>query len=79
MKKLVKFLMANVIAVTMFIAVFSPQSVEAAESKEPLVSIDFAQGADDVVLTGAELVNDLTRGNVLKLNGTESSTQSAEH
>ncbi len=74
MKRLVKFLAANTFVFAMLIAMLPVQSVEAAETSEPLVSIDFAQGAGDVVLTGAEIVNDSTRGNVLKLNGTESRT-----
>lgn len=74
MKRLVKFLVANVFIVTMLIAMIPSKSVEAAEIVNPLVSIDFAQGAGDVVLTGAEIVNDSTRGNVLKLNGTGSRT-----
>ncbi|MBQ2987383.1 MAG: family 43 glycosylhydrolase [Tyzzerella sp.] len=74
MKKLVKFFMVNIFIVTMLIAMFPSKSVEAAGTQNPLVSIDFAQGAGNVTLTGAEIVNDSIRGNVLKLNGTGSRT-----
>lgn len=74
MKRLVKFLVANTFVFVMLVAMLPVKSVEAAEISEPLVSIDFAQGAGDVVLTGAEIVNDSTRGNVLKLNGGNSRT-----
>ena len=56
MKRLVKFLAANVFIVAMLVAMLSVKYVEAAETSEPLVSIDFAQGAGDVALTGAEIV-----------------------
>lgn len=36
---------------------------------DPLISIDFANGAGDVELVDAELVQDPTRGQVLKVNG----------
>ena len=36
---------------------------------DPVISIDFADGAGDVELVNADIVNDVTRGNVLKING----------
>lgn len=36
---------------------------------DPIISIDFADGAGDVELVDAELVEDPTRGQVLKVNG----------
>ena len=69
----------TIIVFVMLVAMLPVKSVEAAEISEPLVSIDFAQGAGDVVLTGAEIVNDSTRGNVLKLNGGNSRTSYATY
>ncbi|MBQ3708291.1 MAG: hypothetical protein II889_10330 [Clostridia bacterium] len=40
-----------------------------AAAADPVISIDFADGAGDVELVNAEIVNDVTRGNVLKVNG----------
>ena len=56
MKRLVKFLAANVFIVAMLVAMLPVKYVEAAETSEQLVSIDFAQGAGNVALTGAEIV-----------------------
>ncbi len=41
----------------------------AASAADPLINIDFANGAGDVELVEAEIVEDATRGNVLQVNG----------
>ena len=48
------------------LAVILTVSIAAAD---PIISLDFADGAGDVELVNAELVNDPTRGQVLKING----------
>ena len=35
---------------------------------DPVISIDFENGAGDVELVNAEIVDDVTRGKVLKIN-----------
>jgi len=54
------------IIITVVMALVLATSVLAAD---PVISIDFANGAGDVVLEGAELVNDPTRGQVLQVAG----------
>lgn len=40
-----------------------------AAAADPVISIDFTDGAGDVELVNAEIVYDVTRGNVLQVNG----------
>ncbi len=64
MKKLAIFLAAVLTAVM----------ATAAAAAEPVLTIDFADGAGDVELVEAEIVKDSERGNVLQVNGTGPNT-----
>ncbi|MBR4205566.1 MAG: hypothetical protein IKQ92_08825, partial [Clostridia bacterium] len=57
-----KFALVFALALAMLLTV-------SALAADPVISIDFADGAGDVELVNAEIVSDVTRGNVLKVNG----------
>ncbi|MBO4931889.1 MAG: hypothetical protein J6I42_06870, partial [Clostridia bacterium] len=46
---------------------------------EPVLTIDFAEGAGDVELVNAEIIKDSERGNVLKVNGVGTSQTGASY
>ena len=72
MKKITKILVTSLLVLSLFVNVFPKIPAVASNTnntKAPVLSIDFASGAGDVTLTGAEIVSNSNRGNVLKVSG----------
>ena len=55
------------------------EAAPAAAEGEPVLTIDFAEGAGDVELVNAEIVKDSERGNVLQVNGVGTSQTGARY
>ncbi len=66
MKKIISMLVAAAMMATFAI---SASAADEAATPEPVLTIDFADGAGDVELVNAEIVKDSERGNVLQVNG----------
>lgn len=64
MKKILSLLIAAAMAATFAISAAADDT-----ALEPVLTIDFADGAGDVELVNAEIVKDSERGNVLQVNG----------
>lgn len=64
MKKFLSLLIAAAMTATFAISVSADET-----ALEPVLTIDFADGAGDVELVNAEIVKDSERGNVLQVNG----------
>ena len=70
---------ANTITGAGAAAATTETAAPAAAEGEPVLTIDFAEGAGNVELVNAEIVKDSERGNVLKVNGVGTSQTGASY